>query len=142
MLANQVIEHTKEVFWIFSEVSRILKSGGLFVVGVPNLASLHNRVALLFGTQPPAIRVLGPHVRGFAKGSFTEFAGCGGYFKVVEIKGSNFYPFPPWISVRLARVLPNLAVSLYFRIQRTAKRGASVEVLRDIPLDTMYFTGG
>lgn len=142
VLANQVIEHIKEIFWVFSEVSRILKGGGLFVVGVPNLASLHNRVALLFGSQPPSIRVLGPHVRGFARGAFTEFAECGGFFEVAEIRGSNFYPFPPWLSAGLARVMPGLSVSLFFRMRRTARPGTFLEVLRDTPLDTGYFKGG
>ncbi len=54
VIANQILEHTKEIFFIFSEVGRVLKKGGIFVVGVPNLASLHNRVALLFGLQPPS----------------------------------------------------------------------------------------
>ena len=141
VLANQVIEHTKEIFWIFSEVSRILVSGGLFVVGVPNLASLHNRIALLFGSHPPTIRVLGPHVRGFTKDSFLEFAECGGCFKVLEVRGSNFYPFPPWLSMRLVRALPTLAVSLYFRLGRTAERAAFLDVLHDIADGTRYFGG-
>jgi SAM-dependent methyltransferase len=141
VLANQVIEHTKEIFWVFSEVSRILTAGGLFVVGVPNLASLHNRIALMCGLQPPTIRVLGPHVRGFTRESFIEFAECGGYFKMLEVRGSNFYPFPPWIAVRLARALPTLAVSLYFRIQRTDKHGTFLEALRDVDTTTRYFTG-
>lgn len=52
VIANQVLEHCKEVFWIFSEVSRILKPGGCFIVGVPNLAALHNRFLLALGYQP------------------------------------------------------------------------------------------
>lgn len=45
-MANQVLEHCKEIFWIFSEVSRCLKPGGCFIIGVPNLAALHNRLLL------------------------------------------------------------------------------------------------
>jgi len=47
IVANQIIEHTKEIFFIFSEISRVLKTGGLAIIGVPNLGSLHNRIALL-----------------------------------------------------------------------------------------------
>ncbi len=65
VLSNQTLEHVKEVYWIFSEISRILKPQGYVLSGVPNLASLHNRVALLFGLQPTSIQVLGPHVRGY-----------------------------------------------------------------------------
>ena len=52
VLANQVLEHTKEIFWITSEAARVLRPGGLFLVGVPNLASLHSRIMLLLGMQP------------------------------------------------------------------------------------------
>ena len=110
-------------------------------MGVPNLASLHCRIALLFGEQPPVIRVLGPHVRGYVMRSLKEFAECRGYFEVLETRGSNFYPFPPWISRILARGFPDLAVSLFFRIQRTAKPGTFAEVLSKIPFETRYFTG-
>ncbi len=61
VVANQIIEHTKDVFWIFGEISRVLRPGGVCIVGVPNLASLHNRVLLLFGAQPSSIEMLGPH---------------------------------------------------------------------------------
>lgn len=30
VVANQIIEHTKEIFWIFSEISRVLKPGGIW----------------------------------------------------------------------------------------------------------------
>jgi predicted SAM-dependent methyltransferase len=52
IIANQVLEHTKEVFWIFDQVFRALKVGGHFLVGVPNVASLHNRLLLLAGVHP------------------------------------------------------------------------------------------
>ncbi|EQD67924.1 methyltransferase type 11, partial [mine drainage metagenome] len=52
VIANQVLEHVKEIFWIFHEVSRSLRVGGSFVIGVPNIASLHNRLLLLLGIHP------------------------------------------------------------------------------------------
>lgn len=35
IIANQVLEHTKEIIWITSEISRILKWGGYFFAGFP-----------------------------------------------------------------------------------------------------------
>ncbi|MBI3395655.1 MAG: class I SAM-dependent methyltransferase, partial [Spirochaetia bacterium] len=70
IIANQVLEHLKEVFWVMAEVGRILKPGGRFIVGVPNLASLHNRMLLLFGQQPSAQQTLSAHVRTFTKPDF------------------------------------------------------------------------
>jgi SAM-dependent methyltransferase len=140
VIANQVLEHTKEIFFIFSEVSRVLKKGGIFVVGVPNLASLHNRTALLFGLQPPSLEILGPHVRGFTRASMWRFAECDGFFVVEGFAGSNFYPFPPPLSQILAKVLPNLAVGSFYLLKRTEKPGAFIEVLEQRFFETPYAT--
>jgi SAM-dependent methyltransferase len=141
ILANQVLEHTKEIFWIASEVSRVLKPGGLFIVGVPNLASLHSRIMLGLGMQPSPIDVLGPHVRGFTKPGFRRFIETDGYFRVVEVGGSNFYPFPQSLARPLARLLPAFAVSLFFCCQRTGKAGRFLDVLESRFFETPYYRG-
>ena len=141
VMANQVLEHTKELFWIFAEVARILKPGGVFIVGVPNLASLHNRVALLTGRQPPSIKTLGPHVRGFTKEAMREFAQSGDFFVLRAYAGSNFYPFPPAVARRLGRWLPGFAVGNFYRLERTAKTGSFLDVLDREFFETPYFRG-
>lgn len=73
VIANQVLEHTKEIFWIFHEVTRVLKIGGRFIIGVPNLASLHNRLLLVSGHQPSPIKNASAHIRGFTKKRFVAF---------------------------------------------------------------------
>jgi SAM-dependent methyltransferase len=111
VIANQVLEHTKELFWIAHEVSRVLRVGGSFVVGVPNLASLHNRVLLAFGRQPTQIRSASAHVRGFTRPDLLAFFDdCfpGGY-RCAGFGGSNFYPFPSVLARPLARAFPTLA---------------------------------
>lgn len=138
VIANQVLEHTKEIFFIFSEVSRVLKKGGIFIIGVPNLASLHNRIALLLGLQPPSIEPLGPHVRGFTRSAMCTFAECDGFFLVEDFAGSNFYPFPPRLSKMLARAFPNLAVGSFYRLRRTQKPGVFIEVLDQRSFETPY----
>lgn len=129
IIMNQILEHTKEIFWIFSEISRVLKKEGGCIVGVPNLASMHNRIALLFGRQPTSIRALGPHVRGFTKRDFIDFIETDGYFRVDYFRGSNFYPFPRKISSLLAKALPGQAVSIFWGIRRTSKEGCFIHVL-------------
>jgi SAM-dependent methyltransferase len=141
VLANPVLEHTKEIFWIASEVSRVLKPGGAFVVGVPNLASLHSRAMLLLGLQPSPIEVLGPHVRGYTKGGLSRFLTAGGFFDLLEVRGANFYPFPPAVAKPLSRVFPTLSVSLFFRCRRTDKEGVFLDVLREHSFETEYFRG-
>jgi len=141
VLANQVLEHTKEIFWIISEVSRVLVPGGAALVGVPNLASLHSRSMLFLGMQPSPIEVLGPHVRGFTKGGFIRFVTAGGYFEVKRVRGSNFYPFPAWAAKPLARFFPSHSVSLFFLCVRTAKAGSFIHVLDERFFETEFFKG-
>jgi len=141
VIINQVLEHTKEIFFIFSEISRVLKPGGHVIVGVPNLASLHNRLLLLFGQQPTNIEVLGPHVRGFTIGSLKEFIESDGFFKVIDIKGSNFYGLPLPLSKYLSNLFPGSSASLFFLAERTEKRGQFIEVLKTRHFETNYFEG-
>jgi len=141
VIANQVIEHTKEIFFIFSEISRVLKPKGTLIIGVPNLAALHNRILLLFGEHPPCIKIFGPHVRGITKLGFASFITADHYFKINEIKGSNFYPFPPKLAIPLSRIFPTLSVSLYFMCSRTDKAGTYIKVLDSETFETEYYTG-
>lgn len=141
IIANQIIEHTKEIFWIFSEISRVLKPKALCIVGVPNLASLHNRLLLLLGKQPTCIHLLGPHVRGITKPSLVEFITKDGYFRIIEVKGANFYPFPELIAKPLSKLLPTFSVCIFFLIERTEKTGNFVNVLKRVNFATPYFTG-
>ena len=49
IIANQILEHAKEIFLVLHEGSMVLKVGVHFILGVPNLAALHNRFLLLMG---------------------------------------------------------------------------------------------
>ncbi len=140
VIMNQIIEHTKEIFWIFSEISRIIKEGGILIVGTPNLAAFHNRVLLLFGKQPSSIQLMSAHVRGFVEPEFKKFIGCGEYFKVKKIKGSNFYPFPPFLSKKLSKLFPTFSVCLFFIIERTTKKGVFLDNFKSASYMHQYFT--
>ena len=141
ILLNQVLEHTKEIFFIFSEISRVLKPRGILIVGVPNLASFHNRLLFLFGRQPTSIETLGPHVRGFTIPALKKFIEVGGYFRVLEVRGANFYPFPPFISGVLSRIFLGGTASIFFLVRKTEKGGLFIEVLETWSFQTNYFTG-
>lgn len=94
VVCNQVFEHMKQIFRPMDEIVRVLKPGGFFLFSVPNLASMHNRLMLLFGRQPSSIRVFGPHVRGFTLGSLKQFATFGDSLCLLQVIGVGFYPFP------------------------------------------------
>jgi SAM-dependent methyltransferase len=120
IMANQILEHTKELFWIFHEVSRTLRVGGRLIIGVPNLAAFHNRMLLVLGRQPSPIKTLSAHVRGFTRTDFLGFVeGCfpKGY-RLLAFRGANFYPFPPLLARPLARMFPTLAWGIFLLLEK------------------------
>jgi SAM-dependent methyltransferase len=102
------------------EISRILKKGGNLIIGVPNLASLHNRLLLLLGEQPSCIQNNSAHIRGYTKKDILKLLdSCfpGGY-KLKQFKGSNFYPLPSFLAKPLAHVFPDFAWSIFLRLEK------------------------
>ena len=141
IIINQVLEHTKEIFWIFHEMNRVLKKNGHIIIGVPNLASFHNRLLLFFGEQPSCIFLDSAHLRGFTKGELERFAKIGN-LKLVRISGSNFYPFPPLIANFLSKLFPNLSVGIFLVFQKN--KDYDNEYLAfpaDNKLETNFFVG-
>jgi len=144
VIANQILEHTKELFWIFHEITRILPIGGKLIIGVPNLASLHNRLLLLLGKQPTPIQTNSAHIRGFTKGDILKFVdSCfpNGY-ELKAFGGSNFYPFPPMIARPLAQLFPTMAWGIFLLLEK--KRDYQREFL-EYPLvkrlETNFYLG-
>ena len=120
VIANQILEHVKEIFWVLHETTRILRVGGFFIVGVPNLASLHNRLLLLLGRQPTCLQNQTAHVRGYTKGDLLKLLRVcfpGGY-SLRKFGGSNFYPFPPFLAKPLAFVFPRMAWGIFLLLQK------------------------
>lgn len=56
--AFDVLEHLVETWRFITEVYRVLKPGGIFLIDSPNLAAWHNIFTLLLGLQPTT----GPHL--------------------------------------------------------------------------------
>jgi len=144
IIANQVLEHTKEIFWIFHEVSRSLKVGGHFLFGVPNICSLHNRFLLLIGKQPTQHKVCSAHVRPFSKGDTIAFLNAcfpGGY-ELTEFRGAQFYPFPRGTARMLAGAFPTLAFTIFFLIRKTKEYNAEFAAYpARAQLETNFWTG-
>jgi SAM-dependent methyltransferase len=144
VIANQILEHTKEVFWIFHEIARVLPVGGTLILGVPNLASLHNRLLLLAGRQPSVIKTASAHVRGFTRhdlGHFLSEAWPQGFAQCAHA-GANFYPFPRTVARPLARLLPSLAWGLFLRLQKQGVyQGEFLEFPERARLETNFFRG-
>lgn len=144
-IANQVLEHTKEIFWIFHEVTRSLRVGGHFLIGVPNVASLHNRLLLLFGVQPTQHKLCSAHVRSFSKDDtlkFIEACFPGGY-ELAAFGGAQFYPFPRRLARPLANLFPSAAFSIFFLLRKRREySGEFAAYPARAKLETNFWTGG
>lgn len=142
IIMNQIVEHTKEIFWIFHEISRVVRKNGKIIIGVPNLASLHNRLLLLLGMQPTSIKMSSAHVRGYTKADFLSFLDLGfpdGY-KLCNFGGSNFYPFPPALANPLAKIFPSMAWGIFFELEKRKKYGKSF-LEYPVKLETNFYLG-
>ena len=142
IVANQILEHAKEIFWIMHEISRVLKVGGKLILGLPNLASLHNRLLLLFGLQPTPIQLYSAHIRGFTKPGLMKFLNLYGGFIICNYKGSNFYPFPSYIAKPLAKILPSLSWGMFFLLKKTTNYSNEfLNYIENRGLQTPFYIG-
>ena len=144
IIANQVMEHVKEIYWINHQIFKKLKIGGYFIMGVPNLLALHNRILPLLGHHPTCIKMISAHIRGYSiKDTVLYYNTIGRDFLEIEkIYGSQFYPFPKFISRPLSFLFPSMAVSNFFLIQKTAPyENDFVDWLNETNLETNFFKG-
>jgi SAM-dependent methyltransferase len=144
VMGNQILEHTKEVFWIFDQLSRILKVGGRMILGVPNLAALHNRILLALGRQPSPLKNNSAHVRGFTKGDLIELleSGFPGGYQLAGFGGSNFYPFPPPLARPLAAAFPSMAWGIFLHFKKVRPyTGSYLRYPVEQQLETNFYTG-
>jgi SAM-dependent methyltransferase len=121
-----------------------LREGGRLLIGVPNLASLHNRILLLIGRQPTSIRNRLAHVRGFTKGDLEALveAGFPGGYRLREFRGANFYPFPPFAANPLARALPTMAWGIFLDFEKVRPYGREfLEYPVREQLETNFYLG-
>ena len=116
VIVNQVLEHIKDIFWLLHEVSRVLAPNGHLLVGVPNVAALHNRLLLLLGRHPTQAKAYSAHVRTFSfrdtKVLF-DVAG-GGAYRLEAFAGAQFYPLPRRLARLAAGAFPAMAFSIFF----------------------------
>lgn len=121
VIANQVMEHIKNIFHLMGELCRVTRPGGHLLLSVPNLASAHNRILLTLGRQPTPIKIFCEHVRGFTSRSLAELALASGDFCQVARSGSGFYPLPPGPGNALASIWPGGAVYAVLLLRRQSE---------------------
>ena len=138
IIVNQVFEHLKQIFWVMSEIHRVLQKKGILIIGVPNLASLHDRFALLAGIQPYTIKVVGPHVRGYTIKGLKEFVELDSFFTVSEVASAVLDFFPPILARKILFLFPSLGNFIFFKCRKTEKAGNFAEVLKTRRFETNY----
>ena len=145
VIANQVLEHTKEIFWIVHEVTRVLRVGGHFLIGVPNVCAFHNRMLMLLGRHPTQYKSYSAHVRPFSKRDtvrFMEVCWSGGY-ELERFAGSQFYPLPASLSRIACALAPAAAVTIFFLFRKTTPYGREfLEHPVKGQLETNFYLGG
>ena len=144
IIANQVLEHTKEVFWINHEIFRCLRIGGLFFFGVPNILSLHNRILGCLGEHPTQHKLYSAHVRPFSKKDVYRFYKiiASDFCEIIGFWGSQFYPFPRVISRPLSLFFPSLSFSIFFLLKKTNQMEKQfISYPERASLETNFFAG-
>jgi ubiquinone/menaquinone biosynthesis C-methylase UbiE len=145
IIANQVLEHCKEIFWINHEIFRCLRPNGHLFLGVPNILSFHNRILGLFGFHPTQHKLLSAHVRPFSKKDiilFYEQISGGKFSKIKGVWGSQFYPFPRIISRPLSTIFPSMSFSIFFLIEKCGEYNDEfLAWTQTAKLETNYYIG-
>lgn len=122
VFAGEVIEHIADPRYFVTEVNRVLKLGGMFVLTTPNLAGLDNRFKLLVGKIPRCIEPLSSHhyqhVRPFTLSSLREFLKRGG-FTPTDLKSNRIKVTSFLQSYVLANLFPSLGASLIIGANKT-----------------------
>jgi len=144
IIANQIMEHTKEVFWINHQIFMDLKIGGYFFLGVPNILSFHNRLLGLLGFHPTQHKSYSAHVRPFSKRDVYEYYNIIGseFCKIVGFWGSQFYPFPRSTARILSKLFPSSSFSIFFLIKKTEQyKNQFIQYPEKANLETNFFIG-
>jgi ubiquinone/menaquinone biosynthesis C-methylase UbiE len=118
VICNQVLEHLKNIFLPLGEMDRVTRKGGYIVIGIPNLAALHNRMLILVGRQPLCNEIVGPHVRCFSHKAFLKFLKENHNFRLVSFMGATIYPFPyPFVEIA-AKYFPAFSANTFYLLQK------------------------
>lgn len=142
VMANQVLEHLKNWIWAFHEQVRVAKRGGVVIIGVPNLAALHNRILMLLGRQPSCIKADGPHVRGFTRHELHRLGRSVAGIEILQSTGTYVYGLPPRLGKRFARIFPSLSATILLALKKTSDQTDILSVMAEhARFETNYYLG-
>lgn len=135
VFAGEIIEHVISPDDFLTEVRRVLRPNGIFVLTTPNLASWHNRIFLLFGILPYSSEVStvdsrvgmgilkrfkkkqpAGHIRVFTLGAIKDILKMYS-FKIDKIIGrpTDYVPYPFRHLEKVIALFPSLASGIVVR---------------------------
>lgn len=141
VVINQVLEHTKDIFWILHEATRVLKPEGRIIIGVPNLAALHNRLMLLLGLTPECAALNSAHLRIFTFKDLDRFIKIFKGYSLSSKAGKGFYPFPTKIANVLCKIFPGLSWGLFVCYKKSDKYTDEFLAAASMLHGTNFYTG-
>ncbi|MEU8263270.1 class I SAM-dependent methyltransferase [Micromonospora sp. NPDC048999] len=126
LLTGELIEHVYDPVALLRECHRVLAPGGLLVLTTPNLATVQDRLAFLFGRAPRQVDPLHPylwlHIRPFTASLLRRVLRQAG-FVPLAIRSNHVgwrLPGGRWVTSRLlARLAPGLGGSLICAARRS-----------------------
>jgi ubiquinone/menaquinone biosynthesis C-methylase UbiE len=118
IICNQILEHLKTIFLPLSEMDRVLRIGGHLIIGIPNLAAIHNRFFILFGRQPSCNIIMGPHIRCFTHKGFLKFIKQNTNFELQSVSAATLYPFPYPVVQYCAKYFPGLSSYTFYLLKK------------------------
>lgn len=120
VIATDVIEHVLHTDHLLNEINRVLRPGGLFVAGIPNINQPVSFVMQFVLDLTPmfAARYRCPHYRDFTARLFRLVLEKHG-FAIGRREGSYLYPFEgSAVSVWLAKRLPRWGAQVFFAAEK------------------------
>jgi 2-polyprenyl-3-methyl-5-hydroxy-6-metoxy-1,4-benzoquinol methylase len=99
IIFSEIMEHISPVAvtWVFSEVRRCLRDGGMAIITTPNILRLRNRIRFLLGKNilaSPATIVGGTyeHIREYSHSEVRELLLASGFQKAITSPSGIRYP--------------------------------------------------
>lgn len=145
VVCEQVLEHLQNCELAMSELVRVLRPGGLLVVGVPIFplgAHLVRRHVVPHLDRWLGVKKVRGHVQAFSKRSFLQMLGNAGDLEVEQVRGFRFVsggPLRPleycrwWWQVnrRLGRLAPSLCTEIQVLARKRSEATASFKPRHD-----------
>jgi 2-polyprenyl-3-methyl-5-hydroxy-6-metoxy-1,4-benzoquinol methylase len=136
VFCGECIEHIVDTDWLYSEINRVLKMGGHFLLTFPNVRTPVSMAMMLLDLPPMySARYRAGHVRDFtAKTMKIALANNG--FRVDKMIGGDFYlPKIGGTLGGLATLLPGWASTVITRAVKVADAKYSLEALQTTTMD-------